>query len=234
MSTPFAPEPVPERDNGLVADAYRRLRTVERRECDTLLEAMARAEVACYTALPENGDYAKREIFVDAGKQALASAIADATHARFASRRVHLDADEVDSRFAELVGSLDATPPAPPTDAPTPSEPPAGRPTGAGPDETAHPWRGTGSDWLDVHDADDDEHYEPPPPSPLPQPSRKVIAGILLMIAGAVAVFAPSSIPIPGTAALVAGVLLLGAGTVVLVLQLRDQPDDPFDDGARV
>lgn len=231
MSAPFAPEPDAERDNGLRADAYRRLRSIDVRECEILLEAMADAQIACYTAVPDNPQQATRDVFVDASARHRADEVADEAHRRYAGRCVSLDSAEVDSRFAELIGTFNGPSDVPDLPEPEPQAPP--EPSS----ESAEPpagWRTADGDWLAEAPLDDDDHFEPPPPEPLPRPTRKVAIGILLMIAGCVSLFAPTTMPVSATSALVIGVLLLGAGTGWLVLQLRDRPDDPFDDGSRV
>lgn len=226
MTAPFAPEPAPENDNGLVADEYARLRTVDRRESELMLTAMAEAEIACYIAVPEHDEQRTREMFVDARARSRADEIADEAHARFVRRRVALDSDEVDSRFAEIIGSFGG-----PSEVPDRAAEPGPSPladTGDAPEA----WRAAARDMLD--EPPEEEHFEPPPPEPLPRPTGRVVAGVLLMIAGCVFVFVPSSVPLAGTATLAIGVLLLGAGLGWLVMQLKDRPDDPFDDGSRV
>lgn len=229
MNSQFAPEPRHERDNGLAAQRYVRLRTVDVRECDTLLAAMKDAEIACYTAIPHEHATSTREVFVDAAKTDRAAAVADAAHQRYAGRRVAIDADEVDARFAELIGTFDG-----PSDVPDPPETTPDPPARGPADEPPEVWRSSDGDWLAEPPEDEDDHFVPPPPQPLPKPTRKVVVGILLMVAGCVSLFAPATMPISSAAALVVGVLLLGAGVAYLVMQLRDRPEDPFDDGSRV
>lgn len=226
MTTPPAPQPAPEHDNGIVAQRYRRLRSVDRRECEALLRAMGEAGIACYTAVPHSATAATREVFVDADLQARAAEVADEAHRRYAGRRIAIDASEVDSRFAELIAAFGD--PEPRTPEPRTPEPRTPEP------RAAEPWRSRADEQPELLDEDDEGHFEPPPAQPLPKPTRRVVVGILLMIAGCVALFAPGSVPLSGTASLVLGVLLLGAGVGWLVWQLREHPDDPFDDGSRV
>lgn len=277
MSAPLGPGRRPDRQNGLVAASYAWLRSVDLRECESLLEAMEEAQIACYTAVPARGADRRRDVYVDEGKTAQAMTVADVAHRRHTSRRITLDQNEVETRFADLVATL--TGPSEPrdaprlagdpaehaeragapepvdvperTDAPQPADPwgpadprkPADSEEPADPDEdrggaAAAPregvdsWRGYAVEWS--AEVDDDEGYEPPPPDPLPRPTSKVVGGILLLIAGCIALFSPAVLPIPLTVSTVLGVALIGGGVGYLLMQLRDRPQDPFDDGARV
>ncbi|WP_153504820.1 hypothetical protein [Cumulibacter manganitolerans] len=248
MTTPPA-QPAPEHDNGIVAQRYQKLRSVDRRECEQLLRAMAEAGIACYTAVPPTDSAPTREVFVDADLHARAAEVADQAHRRYAGRRIAIDASEVDVRFAELI-SLFGDPVEPRDAGPSEverTEPRAStaevdtdvdRPVDPAPrspePRATEPWRAPADAQPELLDEDDEGHFEPPPPEPLPKPTRRVVVGILLMIAGCVALFAPGSVPLSGTASLVLGVLLLGAGVGWLVWQLREHPEDPFDDGSRV
>lgn len=237
MSSAIGPEPRPDRQNGLVAASYSWLRQIDIEDAENLLRAMQEANIACYTAVPAQDADRLRDVFVDEGKKIDASVVALSAPDASASRRITLNADEVDERFAELVGLLDGPSQVP--DAPEPPQQPQPRvedaPSGTPhPDEPTDGWRRGETDWISALDAEQEEGYEPPPPEPVPRPTSRVVGGILLMIAGCIALFSPTVLPIAVTASVVLGVTLLGAGLGWLLMQLGDRPEDPFDDGARV
>ena len=234
MSTPLGPDRRPDRQNGLVAAAYAWLRSVDARECEVLLEAMEQAQIACYTAVLAHGSERTREVYVDDLKTAEAATVADAAHRRYAGRRITIDAQEIDDRFAELVSALDG-PPDVPDEPAAPEVVTEPRPAvGPRPGEPTDGWRRADGDWLAEVEEEDEGDFEPPPPEPLPRPTSKVVGGILLLIAGCIALFSPAVLPIPLTASIVLGVALIGSGVGYLLMQLRDYPENPFDDGARV
>lgn len=233
MSTP-PPEHHPDRRNALDAAGFALLRTVDLRECDLLLEAMERSQIACYTVVPDHDPARLRDVYVDRLKTAQATAVADATHRAYVGRRISLDAREIDDRFAALVeglGGPSQVPDAAQAIEPAPAERPEARPVSAEPTDG---WRRADGDWLSGLEAEDDADFEPPPPQPLPRPTSKVVGGLLLLIAGCIALFSPAVLPIPLTASIVLGVALIGSGVGYLLMQLRDHPENPFDDGARV
>lgn len=230
MSSPAGPERA-DRRNGLVAASYVWLRQVDIRQCRSLLVAMAEAQIACYTAIPQLDAERIRDVYVDERKRSDAGAVADAVHLPESGRRLSMDTQEIDDRFAELISSIDGpsgvAEPAEPADGATSSR---SRVTG----EQDQAWRHSDVDWLAASEQEDDEGYEPPPPDPLPRPTSKVVGGILLLITGCIALFSPGVLPIPPTASIVLGVAFIGGGVGYLLMQLRDHPQDPFDDGARV
>lgn len=237
MSSAIGPEPRPDRQNGLVAASYTYLRQIDIEDAEAMLRAMQEANIACYTAVPAQDGNRLRDLFVDEGKKVEASVVASSAHDAPTARRITLDAKEVDERFAELVGLLDGPShvpdaPEPPQQQAQPAEDTAS--TGPRPDEPTDGWRRGETDWISALDAEQAEGYEPPPPEPMPRPTSRVVGGILLMIAGCIALFSPTVLPISVTASVVLGVTLLGAGLGWLLMQLGDRPDDPFDDGARV
>lgn len=234
MSAPLGPDRRPDRQNGFVAASYAWLRKVDTRECDALLQAMAVAEIACYTAVPAADADRTRDVYVDERKTTDAAAVADAAHRRYAGRRVALDPREIDTRFAELISSLDG-----PSDVPDPSAAPApggDEPATRGPraGEKTEGWRQADGDSLADIEDDEEDGYQPPPPDPLPRPTSRVVGGILMLVAGCIALFSPAVLPIPSTVSVVLGVTLIGGGVGWLLMQLRDRPENPFDDGARV
>lgn len=235
MNAPTGPDHRPDRQNGLVAASYSLLRNVDLRECEILLEAMEKSQIACYTTIPVANAERTRDVFVDDTRTDDAAAVADAAHHAYANRRIALDAQEIDERFAELIGSFNGPSQVP--DTPTTFEPVADPPATLGPlvGEKTEGWRRADGDWLaETEEDSDDEGYEPPPPDPLPRPTSRVVGGILLLIAGCISLFSPAVLPIPATMALVLGVALIGGGVGYLLMQLRDRPENPFDDGARV
>ncbi|MFV0534557.1 MAG: hypothetical protein ACK5MR_12995 [Cumulibacter sp.] len=229
MSTLEEPEGRPDRHNGLIAASYTRLRSIQRHETESLLAAMSDARIACYVARSDSPD--TREVYVDGDKVSYAAAVADEAHREYGARRVTLDPQEVDARFAEIIGTLDG-----PSHVPDRPEPDvaAREASPEAPDGPSSGWREADGDWLAEIEDDEDEGYEPPPPPPMPKPTSKVVIGIVLLIAGCIALFSPTVLPISFTLSVVIGVVLIGGGVGYLLMQLRDRPDDPFDDGARV
>jgi hypothetical protein len=80
--------------------------------------------------------------------------------------------------------------------------------------------------------ADEDEHYVPPSPPPLPRLSGQTVLALLILVAS-IALLAfggPLELGQDVTYLLGIGGILLAAG--LLVMRLRERPDDDADDGA--
>jgi hypothetical protein len=85
---------------------------------------------------------------------------------------------------------------------------------------------------LDALDAAD--HYEPPPPPPLPVLSPATLYALLLLVAGVLLVFRPSTFGLSVDLGLVLGVGAVIGGVFVLVSRMRERSVDEGDDGAVV
>lgn len=152
----------------------------------------------------------------------------------------HLDADEVDERFAELVAGLkEESPdwPAEPADTETETEPPD---TAAA--RRAHPSSGEDDEpsllelWDSELDDDDDEEdeaeaaYKPPPPGPIPVPSLPAILGVLLIIGGLVLIVQPLLLDVGEGLGRITGIVAFGGGVMTLIWRLRPEPEEGEDD----
>ena len=285
MSTNW-PEPRPRRrrgrrDNGLDAASYVKVRLVDPRVGEHLLDVLREARVAAYLdPVVGNDPYRLVEkptsppfdhLYVDAqlrlhAQEVLesddaASPIEDDSAAGADQRhadRIALDSDEVDARFAELIGHF-----ADPVDIPerpflhrTDEIPGAlsaehadepsntmydAEPAGADPDDprsvdSSDPdltdvWRGPTS--LGPPADDPLDHYEPPDPGPIRAPSRQAVVAILVLIAGAIVLFFPHALGFGSTTSVVLGVLGITGGVGMLLMRLKEDPPDD-DDGAIV
>lgn len=206
-------DPVPRRDNGLSAPAYLPLVDVDPQVAERVLDALRRARIAAYLEEPSPPDERER-LFVAEDEHLDARAIvAAATRPALAT-----DPSQTDATFDRLVSDWHVDTVA------------AVRAAERDLTREDAEWRArlvppTTSD-------DEDEHYVPPAPPPLPRLAPATVYA-LVVLAAAIGVLAFGGMLGLGTSARfligVAG-LLLGAG--MLVMRLRDQPDDEGDDGA--
>lgn len=160
-----------------------------------------------------------------------------------AADRGELDATEVDARFAELIAQfnepahrpegpeltelIEPVIPAARDELPASTKPPR---SDDPPADTA--FRPATSDFL--ADSEEDEHYVPPPPEPMKPLSSRSFTALTVLAIGCVLLFFPGLLGFSGTPIAVTGVVLITSGVGLLLLQLRDGPDDPGDDGARL
>jgi hypothetical protein len=79
-----------------------------------------------------------------------------------------------------------------------------------------------------------DEHYEPPPPPPLPVPSPASLYSVLLVVVGALLVWAPGLIGLSSDVGLILGSTAVAGGVTMLVARMRERSVDDGDDGAVV
>ncbi len=93
---------------------------------------------------------------------------------------------------------------------------------------------GSGHNRIDPFDGDN-EHYVPPKPAPVP-PMHPVTKGaVVAIVTGIVLLLAPAFLSVTDLGmSSVIGALLVGGGTLALVLRLRDDPPDHGDDGGAV
>ena len=91
--------------------------------------------------------------------------------------------------------------------------------------------------WVEPPALEDEGHYVPPPPPRLPRIRLRTAGGLVLLVAGLAALFAPFRIGLDDSgASLLVGTVFTAAGAMVLIGSLRDAPsdDDGPDDGAVV
>jgi hypothetical protein len=223
------PDQVRRVDNGLVAISYVPLTDVEVDVGRRLLTALARARIAAYLD-PAPGDaLEQRRLFVAAEERADARTIV-AT----AVRGLGGTADELperpddplagvdtDAAFAKLVSDWHVD-------------------TIAAVREAERDLRREDAEWRDrlrkpAIDEPiwlDDDHYIPPPPPPLPRLAAPTIGALVLVAIAIVLLALGGAFGLASDLTLLLGVgsLLLGAG--LLIMRLRERPDDDDDDGA--
>ena len=220
------------RDNGLDAPLWTPLRDVDPRVGEHLLDVLEAAGIAAYLEPSSDvGPYTRTvflpsppsdRLYVDRARRVEARGLVERyadEHARPVPERasVRPEVDE-DAEWARIVAAFEAEnggraadqPDAAPSDAPPPA-----------PHEPAI---------LDLPD----EHFEPPPAPPLPVPAPSSLYAVLLMIGGITLVGMPSLIGLSQDLGLLLGVVLIGAGAVLLVSRMRDRATDDGDDGAVV
>ena len=87
----------------------------------------------------------------------------------------------------------------------------------------------------EVADVDPPEdHFQPPPPPPLPVPSPASLYSFLLVVLGAMLVWAPGLIGLSGDVGLILGCAAIAGGVGVMVARMHERSDDDGDDGAVV
>ncbi len=213
------------RDNGLTAAAYVPLADVAAELGDELLTALRRAGIPAYLQVPESAGRARLYVSADDRSDAR-TVVASAARASQTTGPPSdppltdpLDALDTDAEFAAIVADWNVD-------------------TIAALRAAERDLASEDADWrarLEMQPAAEDEHYVPPPPPPLPRLSALTVWA-LVIIALSIATLAfggllglPFGVVFP---AAVAGILI-GAG--MLVMRLRDRPDeDDGDDGAVV
>lgn len=231
-SAPASPGPAPEPEsrNELRAERYTWIRTTDRRTARSMLSALQTHGIAAYFAPSEDsadGGLAV-EVWVDSTEHEQAQSVSSRLEA--SRGRIELDGEEVDARFAELIAQFHE-----PSDVPDLiDDAPEDRRGPRDPADDSPRWRGVEGSMLDETPEDEDDHYEPPPPQPLPRLSNRSWFAIAVLAAGCVLLFFPTLVGFGGTASVVGGVALITVGVGLLLVQLRDGPDDPTDDGARI
>ena len=84
---------------------------------------------------------------------------------------------------------------------------------------------------------DDEEHFHPPPAPPFPVPTANTVGAVLLLVLGLVVLIRGDLFGLGSQMSFPTSVLLLLAGSALIIRGLRDQPDpdeEPDDDGAAV
>jgi len=80
--------------------------------------------------------------------------------------------------------------------------------------------------WLD------DDHYVPPPPPPLPRLAAPTIGAMALLAISILLLGLGGELGLASDLTLLLGVVGLLVGTGLLIMRLREHPDDDDDDGA--
>ncbi len=226
-------------DNGLDAVLWSPLRDVDPRVGEHLLDVLREAGIAAYLEPSADvGPYTRTvflpsppsdRLFVDRTRRAEARTLVDQhgddhPAARPAAPRpLRADLDEA-AEWARIVAAfeaengpltLDAEPlPQPAQQAPAPAvqQPAPGPP-----------------------EPEPEEHFEPPPPPPLPVPSPASLYSVLMVVLGAVLVWAPGLLGLSADVGLVLGCAAVAGGVGVLVARMRERSARADgDDGAVV
>lgn len=226
------------RDNGLDATLWSPLRDVDPRVGEHLLDLLATQGIAAYLEpAADVGPYTRTvflpsppsdRLYVDRTRRGDARALL-AQHADALAEPVAAPPapsspadrdDDTDAEFARIVAAFEAEhgPAAQPAEEPRNDPPPP-------------PAEASVLDTLDALDAQ--EHYEPPPPPPLPVLAPATLYALLLIAAGLLLAFRPSTLDLSADVGLVLGAAGVVGGAVLLVSRMRDRSDDG-DDGAVV
>lgn len=223
------PDQVGRVGNGLSAVSYVPLTDVEATVGHALLTALGRARIAAYLDPAPGVDDEQRRLFVAAEERSDARTIVAA-----AVRALGGASDELperpddplagvdtDAAFAQLVADWHVD-------------------TVAAVREAERDLRREDADWrerLNKPFVDepvwlDEDHYIPPPPPPLPRLAAPTIGAMALLVISILVLGLGGEIGLASDLTLLLGVvgLLLGAG--LLVMRLRERPDDEDDDGA--
>lgn len=227
-------------DNGLDAALWSPLRDVDPRVGEHLLDVLREAGIAAYLEPSADiGPYTRTvflpsppsdRLFVDRTRRAEARSLVERfgdehAAARPVTRRpLRPDLDEA-AEWERIVAAFEAengplTADAGPLGTPAqPAQVPLAR--AAAPHEPPV--------------IDPEEHYEPPPPPPLPVPSPASLYSVLMVVLGAVLVWAPGLLGLSTDVGLVLGCAAVAGGVGVLVARMRERSvDDDGDDGAVV
>lgn len=223
------PDQVGRVDNGLFALSYVPLTDVEPTVGRALLTALGRARIAAYLDPPPGVQDEQRRLFVAAEERSDArSIVAAAVRALGGAPPEQPERSEdplagVDTfaAFAELVADWHID-------------------TIAAVREAERDLRREDAEWRDrLHKPAidepvwlDDDHYIPPPPPPLPRLAAPTIGAMALIALSILVLAFGGAIGLASDLTMLLGVggVLLGAG--LLIMRLRERPDDDDDDGA--
>jgi hypothetical protein len=223
------PEQARRIDNGLLAPTYVPLTDVEDAVGRQLLVALGRARIAAYLEPAPEPDPSRRRLFVAAEERA--------------------DARTIVAAAVQALGG-------PPPDVPErPADPLAGIDTDAAFAQLVADWhvdtvaavreaerqlRAEDAEWrarLQQPPVEepvwlDDDHYIPPPPPPLPRLAAPTIGAMLLLSLSVLLLAFGGLLGFDVDFTMLLGVsgVLVGAG--ILIMRLRERPDDEDDDGA--
>ncbi|MDQ1708804.1 MAG: hypothetical protein QOG49_189, partial [Frankiaceae bacterium] len=203
------------RANALSAAAFTRLRVVDARVSDALLDVLEDAGVAAYVepSVGEVGAYRdirahaapSDQLYVDAAGRDTAVAVIAAELPGMLAELEAQPADD-DSAFAAIVAGFADPGPHDPADWPE-----AERSTQSSTDSAEHD-----DEWYAARAAapvdDEDEHFVPPPPPPLPRLSGAKLWGVVLLVGGFLLM---GGLPLLGFAsddAIIIGVIVTSVG----------------------
>jgi hypothetical protein len=229
-------------DNGLFASSYVPLTDVGPDVGRHLLNALGRARIAAYLdptpgVDAEHEDSERRRLFVASAERADARTIvASAVRGLDAEiDRLHrsapfdeparpadpLDGVDTDAAFAELIADWHVD-------------------TIAAVREAERDLRREDADWRErlVRPALeepvwlDDDHYVPPPPPPLPRLAAPTIGAMSLLAVSILLLGLGGAFGLATDLTMLLGVVGVLVGAWMLLMRLRDRPDDEDDDGA--
>jgi hypothetical protein len=229
--TPDGPGPdqVRRLDNGLAAISYVPLTDVEFELGRSLLTALARARIAAYLDPAPDAGPDQRRLFVATEERADARTIVATAMRALGGEPGELPERsddpltgvDTDAAFAQLIGDWHVD-------------------TVAAVREAERDLRREDAEWrerlrpppLDEPVWLDDDHYIPPPPPPLPRLAAPTIGALVLVATAIVLLAVGGALGLASDLTMLLGVggLLLGAG--LLIMRLRERPDDDDDDGA--
>jgi hypothetical protein len=226
------PEGIRRVDNGLVAPSYVPLTDVAAEIGPHLLTALGRARIAAYLdPAPDPGDE-RRRLFVASAERADARTIvaaavrhlggADPEPAETAERSADpLDGIDTDAAFAELIADWHVDTVTAVRDA----ERQLRQEDAAWREQLVQP-AVEEPIWLD------DDHYIPPPPPPLPRLAAPTVGAMALLAASIVLLGMGGVFGLATDLTMLLGVAGVLTGAWILIMRLRDRPDDDDDDGA--
>ena len=216
-------------DNGLFAVSYVALTDVEAAVGRALLSALGRARIAAYLDAAAGVEHEQRRLFVAAEERSDARTIVAAAVRALGGAPDDLPERsddplagvDTDAAFAELIADWHVD-------------------TVAAVREAERDLRREDADWrerlnkpaLDEPVWLDEDHYIPPPPPPLPRLAAPTIGAIALLALSIVLLALGTDFGLATDLTMLLGVggLLLGAG--LLIMRLREHPEDDDDDGA--
>lgn len=224
------------RSNALPASTFTRLRVVDARVSDALLDVLEDAGVAAYVepSAGEVGPYRdvhahsapSDQLYVDVATRDIAATVIDAELPGMLAE-LELNPAQQDDAFAAIVAGFDA---------PAPGEtewPDAESSTAPATDTTEHD-----DDWYAVRampDPDDEEHFVPGPPPPLPRLTGGKLWGVVMLVGGFLLMPLLPLLDFSSDDSIAIGVVVMAAGAATLVWWMReDRSDSDPDDGAVV
>lgn len=222
------------RANALPAGSFSRLRIVDARISDALLDVLEDAGVAAYVepSAGEVGVYrdvrAHRapsdELYVDAARREIALVVLEAELPGMLAD-LEIEPADQDEAFAAIVAGFHE-----PVGEGTADWPMSEDRTATATDTAEHD-----DDWYaaPVVAPPEDEHYVPPPPPPFPRLSGAKLWGLVMLFGGLVLMVALPLVGFEAETAIVIGIATTAGGAATLVWRMRDTPSDP-DDGAVV
>lgn len=222
------------RANALPAAAFSRLRVVDSRLADAILDVLEDAGVAAYVepSAGEMGVYrdvrAHRapsdELFVDAARRDVAMVVLEAELPGMLAD-LEPEGTDPDEAFAAIIAGFHEKAGSAAAEWPTSED------TTAAATDTAD----NDDDWYTpaAVETTDEEHYVPPPPLPLPRLAGAKLWGLVMLVGGFVLMGALPMLGFEADTAIVIGIATTAAGAATLVWRMRDTPPDP-DDGAVV